>query len=68
MSVRNQEADEEKGMGVLKLDPSTKETLEAFGVRMVAATEKAREQIAQSQQAMRADPVFIEHQAREGRE
>jgi hypothetical protein len=66
MSVRNVEADEEKGIGVLKLDASTKETLEGFGVRMLEASKNAHDLIAASQAATRADPVFIEHQARGG--
>jgi hypothetical protein len=66
MSVRHVEADEEKGIGVLKLDASTKETLEGFGVRMLEASKNAAELIAASQLATRADPVFIEHQARGG--
>lgn len=66
MSVRGFEADEEKGMGVLKLDASTKETLEGFGARMLEASKNAADLIAKSQAATRADPVFIEHQAQGG--
>lgn len=66
MSVRSVEADEEKSMGVLKLDPSTKETLEGFGQRMLEASKNAALLIAQSHEATKADPVFIEHQARGG--
>lgn len=66
MSVREVEADEEKGLGVLKLDDSTKETLEGFGQRMLEASRNAADLIAQSRAATRADPVFIEHQAQGG--
>lgn len=63
MSVRTLEADEDKGMGVLKLDGAAKETLEAFGQRMLEASKNAAKLIADSQAATKADPVFIEHQA-----
>lgn len=63
MSVRGVEEDEEKGLGVLKLDDATKETLAGFGQRMLEASRNAAELIAQSRAATRADPVFIEHQA-----
>lgn len=66
MSVRNVEADEEKSLGVLKLDQSSKETLEGFGQRMLEASKNASDLIAKSQAATRSDPVFIEHQARGG--
>lgn len=66
MSVRHVEAEEDKGMGVLKLDASTKESLEAFGARLLNMQDAARLQIAASQQATREDPVYIQHQAQGG--
>lgn len=68
MTVRNMEAEEEKGMGTLKLDEKTKETLDNYGQRMLAATRNAAKLIAQSQEATKADPVFIQHQQRGGDE
>lgn len=65
MSVRAVEADEEQAMGVLRLDGAAKESLEAFGTRMVEASKNAAILIAQSQAATKADPVYIEHHTRE---
>ena len=53
-------------MGLLKLDEKDKETLSAFGQRMLQATESARGLIEQAQRATKADPVLVEHQARGG--
>lgn len=68
MSVRGAEAEEEKGLGVLKLDDSSKETLVGFGQRMLEASKNAALLIAKSQDATRADPVYIEHMQREAEE
>jgi hypothetical protein len=65
MSVRNVEADEEKSLGTLKLDASTKETLEGFGVRMLEASKNAALLIKQSHEATKNDPVYIAHKAQE---
>ena len=66
MSVRNAEAEEEKGMGTLKLDQSSKESLEGFGQRLLEATKNASQMIANAQRATQEDPVYIEHKARGG--
>nr|WP_296020885.1 hypothetical protein [uncultured Acidovorax sp.] len=66
MTVRANDDDEEKGMGLLKLGEKDKETLSAFGQRMLKATENARGLIEQAQRATKADPVLVEHQARGG--
>ncbi|MES1977285.1 MAG: hypothetical protein V4451_04570 [Pseudomonadota bacterium] len=63
MSVRSAEGEEEKTMGVLKLDDTKKETLSAFNQRLIEASQAARALIEQSQADVRKDPVFIEHQA-----
>ena len=65
MSVRQVEADDEKGLGTLRLDDKTKETLEGFGVRMVEASKNAALLIANAQANKRNDPVYIEHATRE---
>ena len=65
MSVRGVEAEEERGLGILKLDESTKETLQDFGQRMLLASKNAADLIAMSQAATKADPVYIEHQAQD---
>ena len=66
MTVRANDDEDEKGMGLLKLDEKDKETLSAFGQRMLQATENARGLIEQAQRATKADPVLVEHQARGG--
>ena len=66
MTVKATEDDEEKNLGRLKLDDDAKETLSAFGQRMLQATENARALIQQAQKATKADPVLVEHQARGG--
>ena len=66
MTVRANDDEDEKGMGLLKLDEQDKETLSAFGQRMLQATENARGLIEQAQRATKADPVLVEHQARGG--
>lgn len=63
MTVRGAEAEEERNIGVLKLDDASKETMAAFGQRMLEATRNAKELIAQSQADTRGDPVYIEHKA-----
>ena len=50
--------------GVLQTFP--KESLEAFGQRMLSMQDAARLQIANSQKATREDPVYIQHQAQRG--
>lgn len=66
MTVKAAEDDEDKNLGRLKLDEDAKETLSAFGQRMVQATENARVLIQQAQKATAADPVLVEHKARGG--
>lgn len=66
MTVKAAEDDEDKNLGRLKLDEDAKETLSAFGQRMVQATENARALIQQANKATKADPVLVEHQARGG--
>jgi hypothetical protein len=66
MSVRSAEGEEEKSLGMLKLDPDTKESLDSFGVRMLEATKKAADLIKVSVQARNADPVYIQHHAQGG--
>ncbi|MDO8778936.1 MAG: hypothetical protein Q7K57_61495 [Burkholderiaceae bacterium] len=67
MSVRGFEDAEDagKGMGVLRLDEKSKETLDAFGVRMLEASKNAADLIKQSQADLVRDPVYIQHQAQE---
>lgn len=67
MSVRSFEDGEEagKGIGMLRLDEKSKETLDAFGVRMLEASRKAADLIKQSQADLVSDPVYIQHQAQE---
>ena len=67
MTVRANEDDEGKDAGGrLRMDEDTKETLSAFGQRMLEATKNAKDMIKHAQQATRSDPVLIEHQARGG--
>ncbi len=66
MTVRAAEDDEERSLGKLQMGEDTRETLTAFGERMVLATENARLLITQAQKATAADPVLVEHKARGG--
>ncbi|MBV7454289.1 hypothetical protein KW843_07385 [Acidovorax sp. sif1233] len=66
MTVKATDEDAERNLGKLQLDESSKETLSAFGQRMVEATENARLLIQQAQKATKEDPVLLEHQARSG--
>ncbi len=66
MTVRAAEDEEERNLGRLKLDDDTRETMTAFGQRMLEATRNAKDLIVQAQAATKADPVLIEHQARGG--
>lgn len=63
LTVRAAEEKEDEGQGMLRLDAAAKETLEAFGSRMAAATELMSEKLGRAGQRMRSDPVLIEHQA-----
>lgn len=65
MTVRAAEV-EEALPGRLAIDADTRETLAAFGERMLAATQGAKELIAQAQAKTKADPVLVEFQARGG--
>ncbi len=65
MTVRAAEV-EEALPGRLSIDADTRETLAAFGERMLAATQGAKELIAQAQAKTKADPVLVEFQARGG--
>lgn len=65
MTVRAAEV-EENLPGRLAIDADTRETLAAFGERMLAATQGAKELIAQAQAKTKADPVLAEFQARGG--
>lgn len=64
MTVRAADAEEGGFKGRLQDDEDTRESLAAFGARMLAATEKAREQIASAQKRKAEDPVLVEFQAR----
>jgi len=66
MTVKAADDDEDKALGRLQLDAESKETLTAFGQRMLEATEKAQALIQQATKATKADPVLVEHQARGG--
>lgn len=66
MTVRAAEDDEERSLGKLQLGEDTRETLNAFGARMLEATENARLLITKAQKATAADPVLVEHKARGG--
>lgn len=64
MTVRAADTDDDGFKGRLKDDEDTRESLAAFGARMLQATEKAREQIASAQKRKAEDPVLVEFQAR----
>lgn len=66
MTQKVADDEEEKQSGVLRVDESTKETLQDFGRRMLEATTKAQALIVEANLAKRADPVYIEHQANAG--
>ena len=66
MTVKATEEEEERNLGRLSLDADAKETLSAFGQRMLEATRNAKDLIVQAQQAKEKDPVLIEHKARGG--
>lgn len=57
MTVRSAEPEDDGAGGLLSLDEDTKETLTAFGNRMQLAMDEATKN----------DPVYVEHQAREGK-
>lgn len=67
MTVKSADADEEEERGVLKLDDKTQETLSAFNERMALAMKGAKEMLARADQATKADPVLVAHEAREGK-
>lgn len=64
MTVRAAEADDTDFKGRLKDDEDTRETMAAFGARMLLATEQAKDQIARAQERKKSDPVLVEFQAR----
>ena len=64
MTVRAADAEEGGFKGRLQDDEDTRESLAAFGARLLQATEKAREQIASAQKRKAEDPVLVEFQAR----
>ncbi len=66
MTVKAAEDDEERGRGLLKLDNDSRETLSAFGQRMLQAVDGAKALIATAKKATQEDPVLLEHQARGG--
>lgn len=63
LTVKAAEDKEDEGLGTLKLDKATRETLESFNARMLVATEAMKEKLGRAGNRMRADPVLIEHQA-----
>lgn len=66
MTVRTADAEDDLVRGRLKLDEDTRETLAAFGQRMLTATENAKALISKAQTNTKADPVLVEFQARGG--
>ena len=66
MTVKSSESDEETERGTLKLDANDKETMDAFSVRMLKATEGAAVLIAEAQKRTKADPVLVEFQQQGG--
>jgi hypothetical protein len=64
MTVRAAEAEDEVFKGRLRDDEDSRESLAAFGARMLQATEQAKAQIARAQERLRADPVLVEFQNR----
>lgn len=67
LTVKKTEDDEADTLaGRLSLDAGTKETLEAFGARMLEATKGARALIDEAQKRTKADPVLVEFTARGG--
>lgn len=64
MTVRAADADEESFKGRLNDDADTRESLAAFGARMLEATQRARDQIEAAQKRKAADPVLVEFEAR----
>lgn len=67
MTVRTAEPEDDGAGGLLSLDDDTKETLTAFGNRMQLAMDGARGMLQRSNEATKNDPVYVEHQAREGK-
>jgi hypothetical protein len=64
MTVRAADAEDDVFKGRLKDDEDPRESLAAFGARMLDATQRAREQIEAAQKRKAADPVLVEFQAR----
>lgn len=64
MTVRAADNEGESLKGQLSDDSETRETLADFGRRMLVATERAREQIANAQARKAADPVLVDFQSR----
>lgn len=63
LTVKAAEQEEEEGLGTLKLDKASRESLESFNQRMLEATDLMREKLGRAGARMRQDPVLIEHQA-----
>jgi hypothetical protein len=67
LTAKTVEEDEEEGLGQLRLDKSTRETLENFNARMLEATQAMQDRLGRAAAKKRSDPVLIEHQANEDR-
>ncbi|HYE71584.1 MAG TPA: hypothetical protein VD932_08695 [Aquabacterium sp.] len=63
LTVKAAEGAEDEGLGTLKLDAKSRESLETFNTRMLEATQAMRERLGRAGDKTRSDPVFIEHQA-----
>lgn len=68
MSMRTAPEEEQEAGGRLTLDQGAKESLDAFGLRMLEAMGKAKAMLALSQQQTATDPVLVAHKAAEGRD
>ncbi|HEY1103658.1 MAG TPA: hypothetical protein VGE70_09595 [Burkholderiaceae bacterium] len=66
MTVRAADAEEERQAGRLTLGDKDTEELGAFSQRMVETMRGAQQLLSNAQAARKADPVFVEHQARGG--
>ncbi len=63
LTFKAAEEDDAAGVGNLVLNGASKESLEAFNVRMLAAVDGVREKLGRAAANMRRDPVLIEHEA-----
>lgn len=67
MTVKAADAEEDANAGRLSLDQGSQEALSDFSRRMVETMNGARDMLQQAHRATLADPVLVEHEAREGK-